>query len=572
MKKQILLFILFLFVLLSKNVLFHVFAFDWAMPWGEAQFWFSKLSVAVILASFVFITRRPWWTIAALVIVDIWSIVNWLYFQSYGLFVSFSMINLAGNLNGFADAIWAYVDGRVPLFLLPSVLYIIAVCLLPRRYERQWTMGGIICISGLSLVVCSNILIHEVRREKGYDDGPLTVRKTLPLYVDEQKMLQDWESTYSLVRDHSIIEYMPLHVVYEHKLKAYRQSSQDALSEQEQTWMNQLYRPQKEASVQTPNSHLVLIVVESLETWPLYYEGITPHMNALRHHPHSLYADKIFSQIRYGMSADGQLIINTGLLPIQSGVASILYGDNIYPNFAHMYPRSSVFNPSKGTWNKSVMMPAFGYKELYEPESISEETWWNDLDLCTQAGDWLTASDSLSCTMVLTVSSHAPFDKVDIDVPAITPDAPTMMRRYLSCIHYADSCIGLLLDTLAAHGRMANTTVVITSDHIFFHGSRRRDFVPYAQAHGLPISEWNYNVPLIVYAPAIAAGGEVNDQCYQMDIFPTILHAIGCSSYAWQGLGIDLYQPATPRILYQDDAYHLSDKLIRNNWFAPSIL
>ena len=566
MKKQILLFILFLCVLLSKNVLFHVFAFDWAMPWGAGQFWFAKLCAAVIIASFVFIARRPWWTIVALVLIDIWSMVNWLYFQSYGLFVSFSMINLAGNLNGFADAIWAYVDGRIPLFLLPTALYILAVCFMPRQYERH---GRLFCgtlVLGLALVIGSNILLHTGRHAKGYDDGPLTFRKTLPLYVDEQKMLQDWESAYSLVRDHSIIGYMPLHVVYEHRLKAYRQVSQDTLSAEEQTWMEQIYWPQDEAPVLTPNSHLLLIVVESLESWPLYYEGITPHINALRHHPRSLYADKIFSQIRYGMSADGQLIINTGLLPIQSGVASILYGDNKYPNFAHLYPRSSVVNPSKGTWNKSVMMPAFGYKELYEPESIAEETWWNDLDLCTKAGEWLTASDSLSCTMVLTVSSHAPFDKVNIDVPAITPDAPAMMRRYLSCIHYADSCIGLLLDTLEAHGRMANTTVVITSDHIFFHGSRRRDFVPYAQEHGLPISEWNYNVPLIVYAPAIDAAGEVTGQNYQMDIFPTILHAIGCSSYAWKGLGVDLYN-TEPRILSQEEAYRLSDKLIRNNWF-----
>jgi phosphoglycerol transferase MdoB-like AlkP superfamily enzyme len=262
------------------------------------------------------------------------------------------------------------------------------------------------------------------------------------------------------------------------------------------------------------------------------------------------------------------LTVNTGLLPLQLGVACILYATNEYPNFAHLYPRSSAVNPTKGTWNTTATMPAYGYHELIEAEHLGDEA-WNDLDICREAYRWLTASDTLSCSLVMTFSSHSPFTRIRGDVPAITDDTPDEMRRYLTCIHYADSCIGLLLDSLQAHGRLNNTTVVITGDHAIFHESERQHFLPYAQAHNLPITATDLFIPLIVYSPHADGPTAVTDICYQMDIFPTILHAIGCEDYAWKGMGVDLYEPyaCSERLLSEEEAYRLSDKIIRNNRF-----
>jgi len=567
MKKQILLFILFLLLLLSKNVLFHSFVLFDSMPSGFWQYFAAKLSVVLIISSLLFVTRTPWWTVAVLLLTDIWAIGNWMYYQSYGLFLSVSIIGVANNLHGFTSSIWGLWDHRMFYFVLPTVLYSIGLAFLPHRQERRWMPFAICFGIGLLLVMLNNILIHTIRHDKGYNDGKLTFEKTLPLYINEKRMLQDFESEYSLMRDHSIIGYMPLHIVFEQKLNRYRNSSEESFTEKEEEWLKQIYIPTD--IMPQPNSHLVLILVESLEAWPLYYEGITPRMNALRNSRHALFADKISAQNRFGSSGDGQLTFNTGLLPIQSGVACILYGANAYPNIAQCYPRSIVINPSKGTWNQNVVTYTYGYKRLEEPQSTIVSTWWNDCDVCTKAADWLSSTDSMSCVQVITVSSHFPFEWVKGEVACITPDTPEDMRRYLTCIHYADSCIGVLLDQIEACGKMDNTTIVISGDHNIFYKAKRKAFQPFAEEHNLPIAENGRYLPLIVYSPLIKEQVVVEEPSYQMDIYPTVMHAIGCEEYAWKGLGVNLFDTdqRNNRLLTEEDAYLLSDKLIRNNWF-----
>jgi hypothetical protein len=55
-----------------------------------------------------------------------------------------------------------------------------------------------------------------------------------------------------------------------------------------------------------------------------------------------------------------------------------------------------------------------------------------------------------------------------------------------------------------------------------------------------------------------------------MDIYPTIMHLIGCENYYWKGLGINVMDSTARRNrpITEEDAYELSDKLIRSNYFA----
>ena len=351
-RKQFVIFILFVLALLSKNVLFHAYVFGAEWPADIGQYICSQSGVVLLIASFVFLFRRPWWTLAVLAAVDIWVVTNWVYYQANGLFVSVSMLGMAGNLNGFTSSIGSFVDARLVWLLLPTLLYVVALCFYPRFEKRQVWPFAVTLLFGVGLVMCNNVLIHVDRSRQGYDDGALTWRQVLPLSINEKRMLIDWECEYSLVRDRSIIAYLPLHMVYEQTLKRFRDVSQETFTEDEKVLLGRLMHRQGE--VPRPNSHLVLLLVESLESWVLEYEGVTPHINALRHGRPVLYADKVFSQARHGVSGDGQLTVNTGLLPIQSGAACILYGTNRYPGIAHLYPRSAVVNPSNGTWNKHV--------------------------------------------------------------------------------------------------------------------------------------------------------------------------------------------------------------------------
>jgi hypothetical protein len=57
-----------------------------------------------------------------------------------------------------------------------------------------------------------------------------------------------------------------------------------------------------------------------------------------------------------------------------------------------------------------------------------------------------------------------------------------------------------------------------------------------------------------------------------MDIYPTYSSLLGVDEYHWKGFGINLLSDTTAndprRLIQEEEAFVLSDKLIRNNYFA----
>ena len=70
----------------------------------------------------------------------------------------------------------------------------------------------------------------------------------------------------------------------------------------------------------------------------------------------TLFAPNITSQVKHGVSGDGQMIVNTGLLPISQGSAAAKYGNNVFPNIAHFYQNLHKFK-NRDTINARIIWP-----------------------------------------------------------------------------------------------------------------------------------------------------------------------------------------------------------------------
>ncbi len=184
--------------------------------------------------------------------------------------------------------------------------------------------------------------------------------------------------------------------------------------------------------------------------------------------------------------------------------------------------------------------------------------------------DLVSVRDSSMCYLALTVDSHSPFDRVPKN-PTLQFDAdmPQTMQDYLTCLHYTDSCFGVWYNEWKGTEQAKNTVLVITSDHTIFKDAMLQDFKLYAEQIGLSIASGKTYCPLIIQAPQIEKNIQITDICYQMDIYPTILHLIGCEDYYWKGFGVNLLdstarhnRPITP-----EKASDLSDKIIRADYF-----
>ena len=74
---------------------------------------------------------------------------------------------------------------------------------------------------------------------------------------------------------------------------------------------------------------------------------------------------------------------------------------------------------------------------------------------------------------------------------------------------------------------------------------------------------------MIIHGPTIDGNTCVQGVAYQMDIYPTVLAAIGCEDFFWKGFGVNLMDSASRsnRPISDVDAFDLSDKVIRSNRF-----
>ena len=317
---------------------------------------------------------------------------------------------------------------------------------------------------------------------------------------------------------------------------------------------------------QQPTSNLIIILFESLESWVFENNQIeiAPNIASILLENHVLYCPFIKSQVRQGTSGDGQMTVNTGLLATQVGAACILYDNNTYPNYAHFYDSTYIFNPAPSSWKQDKATHNYGYKKLIQRNSIK---WEDDASTLRKLDSILQQKPTSLCALAITINSHTPFEMVPIH-PAFTElNTPKYVKKYMSCVHYTDSCLGKLINGIKTNPELKNTTIVITGDHTIFKSAMLDEFRKQKGEIDLPKMSF---VPLIIYSPNIENNVCVEDTCYQMDIYPTIMHLIGCENYYWKGLGVNLLDTTARknRSINEKEAFALSDMLIRSNYFA----
>lgn len=586
-QKTWLVFALFALTIFVKCVLFHWFCFQsilisalWKAPLQFMLFYLPKLAPAIVIASFVLISKKRWWTVVVSVLLDTWMLANLIYVRANETFLNLDAIGMAGNMHGFWGSVETYFNKAYLLFYVITIVYALCLILLRNKENRRlWRAFGITIAIGLLLHLAGHI--NEYRNSPSEDSADATDKQFVQLNENERDKHIDsfrswrqfipfrvvywhakaytdiWVEGY--IRDHSIVQYAAAVVIYQIcRPHSERFDVEDICVP---LWMYD----EKGGEQIEPKTNLIIILVESLEDWVFDNPGydIAPNMSSLLHQDNVLYCHKLKSQVKQGTSGDGQMILNTGLLPTNVGAACMIYGDNEYPNFGHFYQSSYIFNPSAGAWNQKKATENYGYKELIQRE---DDRWEDDAVTFDNLNRAVAETRTNICAMAITIASHTPFKMVDMHPSLENIQANKYLKQYMSCMHYTDSCMGRLIESIKTDPVLKHSTIVITGDHTIFKPAMLREFRK--QKSEIMVPEEAY-VPLIIYSPNIEGNVEITDMCYQMDIYPTIMHLIGCEEYPWKGVGANLLdaEARNNRLISEEDAFGLSDKLIRSNWF-----
>ncbi|MGN0235395.1 MAG: LTA synthase family protein [Paludibacteraceae bacterium] len=584
-------FALFALVLFLKTMIFQwgtirtlAFRSLWQAPLSFFIFWIGKVLPILFIASITLITRRQYWTIIALIAIDVWAVANIFYFKANGLFLSVEMLTATDNMNGFWGSLMTYLSWEVIALLSLTIIYLFVFVLLKlnRTYQQWFLLFSVIFFTTFLLDIFCNAAYVIPSEKATHSNNKMSQmqqnndklsRYTMPfgavMFSAKYQLFIDhtaWAKQY--IERNSVISYFIANFIFHAERKTKGESIQLSLEDLHE--INR-YVHTNTTSHNIPTNNLVYILVESLESWALdscVEYNFMPNIQKLMSQNNHVFTNKhMYSQVRHGVSADGQMIGLTGLLPISEGAACRLYNTNIYPNFANLYTSSAIINPCKGTWNQAQMTKCYQFDTLIETSTIKE--WGTDAILFDNIIN-LTKSPSPFCILGITVASHSPFSYSKKHQYVKPNNMPETMSAYLNCLHYTDSCIGVLLDTIMNSPLASNTTIVITGDHTIFRSeSTFADLTQYAKENDIDFHAGHNFVPLIIYSPEIEGNIQVPDTCYQMDIFPTILHLIGADDYYWHGFGVNLLDSAARhnRPVSEQEAYRLSDLMIRSDYF-----
>ena len=307
------------------------------------------------------------------------------------------------------------------------------------------------------------------------------------------------------------------------------------------TRIEQFYNTEQTDSISSHAGPLIVVIVESFEDW-VFTPSIMPNLTAFCNNHNVLYANHVQSQVRGGMSADGQLMINTGLLPTLEGAACYRFPHNKYPGIMHHIDgKSATLVPHNvDVWNQSLMSQAYGYDTTAQVSAI-------DTILFREVLQYI--HDDYLNIQALTMSTHSPFTSgAELSTYEPKEDMSELMRNYIKAFNTLDNGLRILLEAMDTDSALCNATLVITGDHTIW-------------------PEPAY-CPLIIYSPKFTSTITYTEPCYQMDIYPTLIDVLELEP-KWQGFGISLMS-GDARKASAEMALNLSDKIHRANYFAHS--
>lgn len=299
----------------------------------------------------------------------------------------------------------------------------------------------------------------------------------------------------------------------------------------------------------TPPANLVIVFMESLESWPIGMKiagkEITPVINRIVADSTTLYVDKVKNQTGAGRSIDAQLLALCGLLPPSDIIYPFYYPGNNYPSIykamkqKNAAPVYSFTTDRREIYNIGTLSRQFGVDSLYVMRMGKTRRRMADVDFFKSAvstieKDGLWNASKPKCMQFVTYSCHAPF----VIPKGVIPPMPRVrgmnerLEAYINAVHYSDSALGVLVDYLKTKPDYKQTMIVVMGDHPAFGQERRLEFSN--QIHEIAEA---YIPLLIINAPEDYCRAVGNRTVEQVDVYTTMIGFLGLQNYDWHGLG-----------------------------------
>lgn len=533
-------------IVFAAGLFLKLILFDaiWCIDTTFASFsyletYLSKLFIATLLLLPYILFRSKGAESVILFWLDSLLICNLLYYRTYYTHIPLSSYGLAGNLADFTASVrdsFRMIDILLPLSSVVTIFIAL------RRPDRK----------GISLV----------RRLPGYF---AVLVGTAALNAVCLGVKGGFHQAFNAVRQSSYLcsSSAPMFTVFGcmyYDLTEQQQKITLEIEQRIESWLDAqpAWTPLPD-SIET-RRNCILILAESFESWVLEQEvdgqEITPCLNRLLKEPTTLYAPHVLTQVKGGRSIDAQLMINAGMLPLNSGAYSSLYPDNHYatlPKAMHelKHSRNYLLTIDKvSTWNQGAIAYSFGldtiiaYHDFRKAEAFGTHKRIGDVPFFEQCSEKISdgevwKQDETVFMQFVTYSGHAPFVLPQhLQEISFSDSIPAKAADYMKTARYTDKALGQFVDFLKSRPEYKETLIVITGDHegLAFY---RNELCQAPAMQGI-VSDKPYTPLIILNSPV---GMRYEDVMGQIDIYPTLLQLLGLERYPWKGMGQSILSP-----------------------------
>lgn len=522
--------------------------------------------------------RSRWYAVPVIWLVAFYLVATAIYFRFWGELLPLVSVFNTSNWNHFVfESAWHKISGWDVAILAVAMIYTVLVFLYRANASPGTPLRHKYRIIGFSGAIMTWMLttavdyVHSYRycvwfNTEHHTQIKHTFNSYLDLKVGPSAVMGEYMSFNS-----GLIWYLARQFNYIRLANNRLRLSEDDVNEIKETISRQSaltsLADSATGSLMTgnKNKNLIFIIVESLNAKEIGYRAdgisITPVLDSLIKAPGTVAATLMFPQIKSGGSSDGQLIYNTGLLPIESGITVQQYDGNIYKSLAGILNKkhSAEFIVENGSiWNHRATTKAFGYDRLYEMDDLQRSGLYNqekgaDHAVFTFALRHLRDMPMPFLAEITTLSMHFPFE--DMGVPGLENGKNDIgiEQRYHLSLKYFDTELGQFLAGLKRQGLYDNSIIIIASDHdLEFNGNTRG------------------TLPICFIALNTGITKHITTRTWQADVFPTVLDIMGVDTGGgYRGLGHSLLSDSIPE---RDDAYWtpvrtVSDRIIRSDYF-----
>lgn len=486
----------------------------------------SVANALCLLCPYWLLKRRWRWTVwIPMTLLMLWCVMQMCYCRAYDDLMPWQSLAMTDNVNSVLVSSTLALLRWQDLLVITPFFMLMAACALGKRVEAPHDGCSLKWFS-ITMVTC--LVIGSI----GYLNGTENYKKRfLYNFSNREYFAQNGLLPYGLFSLYQSL--FNSHTLSDAEIAQMRRFINDECPH----YIDNAYSSMAQRN-------LVLIIVESLHSWPIGMEvdgrEVTPALNRLVASDSVIYVPHVLFQTSHGHSSDAHFIYNTGLLPLRDGVVAVNFGDADYPSLAKAfkgYDCRMVVCDDKTYWNQTVTSRSYGFDKLYSREhlladsALARHNGVDDAALTDFAATLLPQLRQPFFVEMVTMTMHTPYTPGKVRDSWITASDTlnAEAREYLNCVNVTDSCIGAFIDQLRHLDLAQNTIVAIVSDHTQLYLNRIKGISDY---DALP-DDWG--IPLIVtgcdttlrYEPVIG----------QIDVFPTLLDVMGANSYPWKGLG-----------------------------------